>query len=98
MKIPEKITIVGIDYEVKEVPINDPKLNYGHMTGSQYSVNQSICLSEDNKGDYKNQVFVHELVHAICDALNISHETIVIDERFVESFSQILYQVIKQLE
>jgi len=97
MNIPEKLEVAGITYDIKEVPKDDPDLNHGHLTGPQYMVKQWIKLSKENKGDYKGQCFTHEFVHAICDALDISNCNIEINERFVESFSQLLYQVIKQL-
>jgi len=97
MKIPEKLEVAGITYDIKEVESDCPELSYGGLVGSQYHTEQYIMLSEKLKGDVKCQVFTHEFVHAICDSLNITDETVCIDERFVESFSQLLYQVLKQL-
>ena len=40
---------------------------------------------------------IHELTHAVNDALNVSFTSIEIDERYVESFSRIWYQILEQL-
>jgi hypothetical protein len=97
LKIPNKLDVAGITYKIKQLENEDPKLHYGSSDGIHDITRQLIILKDTLEGDYKNQVLCHEVVHAICDVLNISNETICIDERFVESFSQILYQVIKQL-
>lgn len=98
MKIPEKLEVAGIVYDVSTVSQNDADLNRGSNAASQYMPFQFIKLSDKyEEGDYKNQSFTHEFTHAILDALDVSHQTIEIDERFVESFSQLLYQILKQL-
>lgn len=97
MKIPETITVAGIDYSIEEKEPDACELDYGRTTGSQCKGINLICIRETLSGQQKEQTVLHEITHAICDALNVSDRQIWIDERFVESFSQILYQVIKQL-
>lgn len=97
MKIPEKITIAGIEYTISKIPSNHSDLDYGRLCGSCFFREGFIKIRDDMKPDNENQTLLHELTHLVCDALNISQETIVVDERFVESFSQLWYQIIKQL-
>lgn len=97
LKIPETIEIAGITYKIQIKYPDAPELDYGTCKGSQINSKALITLRNDMEGDIKNQCFIHELVHAILDALAISHTTVTIDERFADSFSQLLYQVIKQL-
>ena len=97
MKIPKEIEVAGIVYNIKKVEPEDPNLNHGNLVASQNKMNNLICLSNTLNDQQMGQSFTHEVVHAICDALDVSWEEIKVDERFVESFSQLLYQVIKQL-
>ena len=97
MKIPKTITIAGIDYKIKDVPPDSSELNYGVYSGSQVVQIATIFLNNTLEGDVKLETFTHEVIHAICDSIGVSQRTIEIDERFVESFSHILLQVIKQL-
>lgn len=90
MDIPNKITFAGITYTVKKVPQYSKELegNWG-MHGYK---EQMIWLNEDLTGDVLEQVFLHEVTHAICEIINAGQ-----DENFVERFSQILLQVVQQL-
>lgn len=97
MKIPEQLEVGGLVYSVEEHPSDSPMLNHGVLNGSQTKQSCEICLNNQLNQQHKEQTFTHETIHAICDVLSISGQNIEIDERFVESFSQILYQVIKQL-
>jgi len=67
----------------------------------EYSPNENhIKLKKEHEGvklakDKVNLVFFHEVTHAILDG--IGEEELYVDEKFVEKFSNVLYQVIKQL-
>lgn len=97
MKIPEKLEIRGLIYSIEDHPSDSVHLNNGVCNGTQTKQNCKICLNNQLNQQHKELTFTHETVHAILDALSISDREIMLDERFVESFSQILYQVIKQL-
>ncbi len=97
MKIPEKLEVAGLVYTIEEHPSDSPMLNHGVLNGAQTKQACQICLNNQLPQQHKEMTFTHEFIHAICDALMISNQNVEIDERFVESFSQILYQVLKQL-
>jgi hypothetical protein len=97
MKIPEEISIAGITYQIKLVPRDHPKLKALHAVGLHFMEDQIILIEENLKGDYKNQVCIHEIIHGILEAMDVANTETLLDEQFVESLSQLLYQVIKQL-
>lgn len=97
MKIPDTITVAGITYKIRRVNPENAKLNYGVYNGMQVKQTSEIFLNNSLTGDQELQTFMHEITHAICDALGITQQGITIDERFTESFSQILLQVVQQL-
>lgn len=97
MKIPEKLQVAGMTYTVEDVESDSIKLEYGVYNGAHFEQTLEIFLNKALNEQHKEQTFVHECVHAILDTLQVSNQEIRIDERFVESFSQILYQIIKQL-
>lgn len=97
MKIPEKITIAGITYTINEVEQESPELHYGGAIGYCDYQKGLINLDKNLKEDVKEVTLVHELVHGVLHSLNLMNENVIIDERFVESFAQLWYQVIKQL-
>lgn len=97
MKIPDTITVAGITYTVEEKEPDSVELDYGHLRGSQSSLKNLISISNSLNEQQKEQTFLHEVTHSILDALALSEQQVWIDERFVESFSQILFQVVQQL-
>ena len=66
MKIPKKVKVGGITYKIKEVkkPCNEKKTH-----GYQYEADQNILLKKSLPKEYKEKVFIHELIHAIFDFL-----------------------------
>lgn len=98
MNIPEKITIAGITYTINEVERESPELHYGGAIGYCDYQKGMINLDKNLKKDVKEVTLVHELIHGVLYSLNLSNETITLDERFVESFSQLLYQIFQQLK
>lgn len=97
MKIPEKLEVAGITYEIRFVSRDHPKLKALHAVGLHFMEDQTIMIADNLHGDYKNQVFTHELIHGIVEAMDVANDKVIIDEQFVERFSQLLYQVLKQL-
>ena len=90
MRIPVKITLAGIDIEVVLDPLAVSEANF---IGKADYVKQRIII--DNTRAMKQtteQSFCHELVHWI---LHIMGEyALQQNEKFVEIFSQLLYQAI----
>lgn len=93
MIIPEELEIGGLTYHVKRVPENSKELD-DHW-GMHVYKEQIIYLSNELKNDVLNQVFLHEVMHAVCDAVLMRQCQ---DESYIEGMSQVLLQVIKQLE
>lgn len=97
MKIPEKLEVAGLVYEIKQVPPDSVELNSGNANGLHSFQNCCIFLNKDMNTQQKELSLLHELTHAVNDTLNVSFTSIEIDERYVESFSRVWYQVLKQL-
>ncbi|MEN6552838.1 MAG: hypothetical protein ABFC34_08120 [Methanobacterium sp.] len=97
MNIPKTIQIAGIEYKIEKVPFDSPQLNGGAYTGIHAYKEATIYIREDLKGDVLGQVFCHELVHAIFSGMGVDQGEDAPDEVTVESFSQLMFQAIKQL-
>ncbi len=97
MKIPKTIQIAGKTIEV----IFDDKLcdEINCWGQSRFNVGEILIQKKsdsiDRKKDHIEQTFIHEIVHWICEVLH--HDELRKDERFTSQFSELLYQVIKQL-
>ncbi|OPY26904.1 MAG: hypothetical protein A4E27_00645 [Methanobacterium sp. PtaU1.Bin242] len=96
MKIPEKITIGGVTYNItfsENIGGNE------NQTGDIDFHNAQIWISKDTDKDVQKLTFYHEVVHGIFMALGYGNDDkITIDERFVDSFSHYLIQFVEQLE
>jgi len=89
--IPNKVKIGGINYQVCRD--KDSELNCGNLDGEIRYSQQEIVLNSKMNGEYAECIFIHEVVHGICNT--IGRNDLRVDERFIESFSQCLYQVLK---
>jgi hypothetical protein len=89
MKIPEKVKIGGITYDV--IAVNKPDKTDKNIDGNIVYSSGIINISNgfDECEDYKKEVLIHEITHGILNFLNIDK-----DEDFVEKFSKSLYMVI----
>lgn len=93
--IPKSFELFGSDWKVKH---DNKAMDDSNAFGDcSYSLKE-IRLAETegiNKlsEDKKNQTFLHELTHAIL--LSMHEYEINKDEKFVNSFSELLYQFIK---
>lgn len=97
MKIPSKITIAGIEYEINKYSSDSPEMHYGTANG-YIDYEKTIINLNKNLNEQSIEIsLIHELTHSVLLALNIANKDITTDERFVESFSQLWYQIIKQL-
>jgi hypothetical protein len=96
MKIPEKLQIAGRTFKV--IFDNKPLLKPNLSGQIQYNQCKIILRKSDEYGiyarDQQEQIFLHEIVHGILNAMDHQAND---DEGFVESFSQYLHQIIKQL-
>jgi len=89
--MPDKVKIGGITYPVSFN--KDNELICGNLDGEIRYTTPEIVLKSTLTGDYKEQVFLHEVIHGTFNAMGRSD--LRIDEVLVESLSQMLYQVLK---
>lgn len=89
--IPSKIKISGIEYEVR--CDKDTELICGNADGEARYTNCQIVLKSTLEGDYKNYVFMHELVH--CMFNSIGRSDLRCDEQLTDAMAHALYQVLK---
>lgn len=90
MKIPEKVKVGFLDYEVERVA--EPFVNGSTaVDGTHNCADAKIRIAENGNEDYKNMVFVHELLHAI-DFVYCAES---LTETQIEQMAKGLYQVIK---
>lgn len=85
-----KIKILGITYEVEEVPQID---KYQRLLGEINYCDQVIKLEEGLSEDRYKATLIHEVFHGILDELG--YEDLKSDEKLVQSVSAALYQVLK---
>lgn len=94
MKIPEKIRIAGVDYEVKMVDYlnNGVNLAYGHIDFIKNTI--SLSATESMSVGQTNITLLHEILHGIFQhygtAVVLENEETVIDV-----LAKGLYQVVR---
>ena len=89
MTIPDKLKVGGIVYEVKQIGEVDSK---NANVDGQITYNlQEILIKSTVKEDYKHQVFLHELLHAVFAHCGLEDQ----DESVVVRLAACLYQVLK---
>jgi hypothetical protein len=89
MKITNKVKIGGITYKVK----NDSEMRKIENLLVEIDYNAEIIRLDtglSNESDTKKMVFLHEIIHGILEQYGLDNE-----EKFVKSFSNGLYDVIK---
>ncbi len=89
----KEIKIMGIPFKVIEKAVvckGDSGLTRGVINFS----NDTIEIDEELSPERKEQVLIHEVIHAIFDL--IGDEDLVKDEKTVQSLSTALYCVIKE--
>lgn len=90
MKIPEKVKVGPLDYSVEIVPgtfLNGTTA----VDGTHNCMDTVIKVANVGNEDYKNTVFMHELLHAI-DYVYCGD---IFSENQIEQLSKGIYQVIK---
>ena len=96
MKIPKKIKIGGLWFEVKE---SQEVANQSNVFGSLHSRQQKIFLEKSETQQRKEQTFFHEILHGIwqqaglCERYRGDQEKI--EEEIVSALASGLYQVLK---
>lgn len=92
--IPDKVKIGGITYTiVQKQPDNDLQVSDSTVDGEIDYQRQKINLNETFEKEYKEAVLMHEIVHGILYCM--AESELRTNEKFVEGFAQVLYQVLK---
>lgn len=91
-KIPKTFQLFGSDWKVKYN--NDRLVDLGFQGLCEYPQSLITLYKSSNIPiDELNSTFLHELTHAILEAMN--RDDLTSDENFVEIFSKLLYQYFK---
>ena len=94
IKIPEKIKIAGIEYDIEYT--DDKEIDYLGLSSTQHSL---IKLNKNMNKSKTEQIFFHELTHEILKNLGCHlGDQIYHNENFTQSFSLILHQIISQIK
>jgi hypothetical protein len=98
IKIPEKLKVIGKYYAVVfENDLNYKNNNWGE---TRYRISQIAIQNKTDGTSIPQQEmehsFIHETVHVILK--EIGEDKLNRDERFVDLFSNVLYQVLKENE
>ncbi|MTI62261.1 MAG: hypothetical protein FH762_20140 [Firmicutes bacterium] len=64
MKLPEKVKIGGINYEVLLVPLKSEELNYGDAIGSIIHSECKIWINKEMPLQKQQETLLHEIIHA----------------------------------
>lgn len=91
MKIPEKIRICGVEFDI----VTEYRLNDGErMLAGQYRpADCQIAVTEECRHEYRCLTLWHEIMHGIEDwaQLDLGEDR----ERIVEAFARGVYQVLR---
>ncbi len=87
--VPKEFLLLGRTYKVSQPTKVDSKGSLGDCD----SATAMIKVRRNLKKELKEHTYLHEVTHAILDSLG--YEKLSMDEKFVDSFSGALYQVLK---
>lgn len=91
MKIPEKIRIGGVEFDV----VVEPRLNDGQrmLAGQIRYMECQIAIAEESSHEYRCLSLWHEIMHGIEDQaqLDLGEQK----ERIIEAFARGVYQVLQ---
>lgn len=90
MKIPSRLNVAGITYDVKEEPFIEVDGNRNYQGACEYGKTE-ITILKDISSERKEDVFVHELTHAIFYEAGFEDQ----DEDMINRVGKVLHQVIK---
>ena len=97
MKIPDKLTIGGITYDIKIVDPQSLELLQTTIGHIWYEKNL-IVISKDLNEDKQAQTLCHELLHGLFLAMGYAHDfDVKVDERFVDALASYLHQIMEQI-
>lgn len=88
MVITDKVKIGGISYKV--IQCDAPSEENHNVDGQIIYHKQELRLKRDIDIDYKENIFIHEIIHGIFEMIGYEQ-----DENLVTRLSNALYQVIK---
>ncbi len=88
--IPNKVKVAGIEYKVNEKPFIEINGSRNYQ-GACFYPNTEIEILSDISQERKEQVFVHELTHAIFNEAGFDEQ----DEDMVNRLGIVLHQVLK---
>lgn len=91
MPIPLQVNVAGVEYKVQ---YQEGMLRNHGLLGQVLYAESVIDIEPSMSDSKKEQVFVHELVHAMMNEAGYDEQ----DEDLVNRFSIVLYQVLKQNE
>ena len=99
MKIPKEIQIIG--QTIKTKLKKDLGKDYEDSFGTWDQNTSTVDLRKSTKKDpiakeVMEQTYIHELTHASLELMG--EPKLSLNEKFVTSLSQIIYQIIKQVE
>ncbi len=88
--MPDKINILGVTYKIMEVEVvnkEEPrKGEIDFLTGV-------IKIDKNMPQEMKEQVLMHEILHAVCDLLG--YEKLCFDEKKVQGLATALHQIFR---
>jgi len=93
MKIPKTLKIAGLEWKISE---NANVAAEGACYGSTHHSTQQIFLDPLNTRQKTEQVFIHEILHAVWNSYGLKEvkELKGLEEQVVDSLSNGLYQVL----
>ena len=95
MMIPKKLKIIGFEWQIKE---SQEIADEGACFGSTHTQSQTIYLEKRALTQKKEQVLLHEILHALWWQQGLSQRFTKqkeIEEEIITTLSQGLYQVLK---
>ena len=93
MKIPKKLKIAGLIWNVKK----DKNVTHeGDCYGTTHHTNQNIFISTETTQQKNEETLIHEILHAVWHAYGLGEDKVLkdYDERIVRSLGTGLYQVL----
>ncbi len=90
IKVPSKVQVGGHWYAIKF----DPDIKDDGYHGTTNYRKQEIALNPERPGSQMEETLVHEFLH-VADEVYCNHKA---TEELIDSLSQGLYQVLKQLD
>lgn len=96
MTIPNKIKILGLEWEIKR---DSNVAREGNCFGSTHTTKQILFLDPDNTLQHDEEVFLHEVMHAIFWQMGLSKDKDFkdhdIQEKIIHTLSSGLHTVLK---